>query len=185
MLKLLFISALLFFQIHISANAEKETSKIESIQQLAQGGDADAQFALGIRYTLGEGVLQDDKEAVKWFKLAAEQGDAKAQYMLGLAYDFGEGVLEDDKEAVKWYKLAAEQGHAGGQLDLGHMYKRGKGVPQSFITSYSWANISRYNGATEERLLTDLEKKMSMNDISKAQALSKRCLESNYKNCGS
>ena len=185
MLKLLFISALLFFQIHVSANAEKETSKIESIQQLAQGGDADAQFALGIRYTLGEGVLQDDKEAVKWFKLAAEQGDADAQLLLGGMYRLGEGVLKDFNESAKWYRLAAEQGDAAAQSQLGINYAFGAGVPQNFITSYSWANISRYNGATEERLLTDLEKKMSMDDISKAQALSKRCLESNYKNCGS
>ena len=36
-------------------------------------------------YASGEGVPEDDKEAVKWYRLAAEQGYAQAQYNLGLA----------------------------------------------------------------------------------------------------
>ena len=61
-------------------------------------------------YDNGEGVPQDYKEAIKWYRLAAEQGNANAQYNLGLMYDNGEGVPQDYKEAVKWYRLAAEQG---------------------------------------------------------------------------
>ena len=33
-----------------------------------------AQVNLGVMYDNGEGVLQDDKEAVKWYRKAAEQG---------------------------------------------------------------------------------------------------------------
>ena len=65
-------------------------------------------------YGRGEGVPEDDAEAVRWYRLAAEQGYAKAQFNLGLMYDFGEGVPEDDTEAVKWHHLAAEQGMAEG-----------------------------------------------------------------------
>ena len=43
-------------------------------------------------YAKGQGVIQDYKEALKWFRLAAAQGDAKAQYNLGVMYDNGEGV---------------------------------------------------------------------------------------------
>ena len=32
---------------------------------------------------MDEGVLQDDKAAVKWYIRAAEQGDARAQFNLG------------------------------------------------------------------------------------------------------
>ena len=66
-------------------------------------------------YDEGEGVPQDDAEAVRWYRLAAEQGDATAQYNLGLMYDEGEGVPQDDAEAVRWYRLAAEQGDASAQ----------------------------------------------------------------------
>ena len=54
----------------------------------------------------GEGVPEDDREAVKWYRKAAEQGDALAQNNLGLMYANGEGVPEDDREAVKWYQRA-------------------------------------------------------------------------------
>ena len=41
---------------------------------LAKQGDAVAQFNLGVMYQQGQGVNQDDKQAVKWFRLAAKQG---------------------------------------------------------------------------------------------------------------
>ncbi len=91
---------------------------------LAILGDADAQYNLGLMYENGKGVLQNDKTAVKWYRLAAKQGDADAQYNLGLMYENGKGVLQNDKTAVKWYRLAAKQGDADAQYNLG----RGSGV---------------------------------------------------------
>ena len=43
---------------------------------LADQGNASAQYNLGQIYRQGQGVPQDDKTAVKWYRLAAEQGDA-------------------------------------------------------------------------------------------------------------
>ena len=63
-------------------------------------------------YDNGNGVPEDDAEAVRWYRLAAEQRLAAAQFNLGLMYEHGNGVREDDAEAVRWYRLAAEQGHA-------------------------------------------------------------------------
>ena len=51
-------------------------------------------------YDKGQGVPQDDKEAVKWYRLAAEQGDAYAQSNLGVTYEKGQGVPQDHKEAA-------------------------------------------------------------------------------------
>ena len=59
---------------------------------LAEQGDADAQFNLGVMYDEGDGVPQDYKEAFKWYRLAAEQGDAFAQFELGVMYDERLGV---------------------------------------------------------------------------------------------
>jgi len=67
----------------------------------AEQGDADAQLALGVLYVYGEGVPQDDAEAVKWYRLAAEQGNGPAQYNLGVMYYDGEGVPQDYAEAIK------------------------------------------------------------------------------------
>ena len=37
----------------------------------AEQGDATAQFNLGLMYDKGEGVLKDEAEAVRWYRLAA------------------------------------------------------------------------------------------------------------------
>lgn len=51
----------------------------------ADGGDAEAQFALGLLYLLGRGVDTDFGEALKLFRLAADQGDAEAETLKGVA----------------------------------------------------------------------------------------------------
>ena len=75
----------------------------------AEQGNAAAQNNLGVMYSTGEGVPQNDAEAVKWLRLAAEQGVARAQYTLGLNYALGQGVPQDYVEAHKWVNLAAAQ----------------------------------------------------------------------------
>ena len=89
-----------------AARAGDFATALAEWKPLAEQGDAVAQFYLGVMYANGEGVLEDDKEAVKWFKLAAEQGYAKAQYNLGLIYDNGEGVIQDNVYAHMWFSLA-------------------------------------------------------------------------------
>ena len=97
----------------------------DELRALADEGDALAQFNLGVRYANGEGVPQDDVEAVRWYRLAADQGHAEAQFNLGAMYDDGRGVPEDDAEAVRWYRLAADQGLGTAQYNLGTMYTEG------------------------------------------------------------
>ena len=87
----------------------------QETKRLAERGLAFAQVNLGLMYDNGEGVPENDAEAVRWYRLAAEQGYASGQYNLALMYDLGEGIPEDDAEAVRWYQLAAEQGNASAQ----------------------------------------------------------------------
>ena len=97
-------------------------------------------------------MLQDDVEAVRWFRLAAEQGHAKAQFYLGLMYRTGKGVPQDYVEAARWFRLAAEQGDAKAQYSLGVMYGTGLGVPQDDVEAHMWLNLaaSRSSGADRE-----------------------------------
>ena len=53
-------------------------------------------------YQKGQGVLEGDKEAVRWFRLAAEQGNEDAQYNLGIMYVLGKGVIKDSVYAHMW-----------------------------------------------------------------------------------
>ena len=64
-------------------NRGEFVTAIREWEPLAKQGNARAQNNLGSMYGLGEGVLQNDKTAIKWSRLAAEQGHATAQSNLG------------------------------------------------------------------------------------------------------
>ena len=93
----------------------------------AKAGDVAAMFNLGVAYDNGEGVIEDNKEAIKWHRKAAGLEDASAMSALGFMYDHGEGVIEDDKEGAKWYRKAADVGYAKAMVHLGIMYANGQG----------------------------------------------------------
>ncbi len=84
----------------------------KSLRERAERGDAVAQFLLGVRYDLGQGVVQDVAEAAHWYRKAAAQGYAPAQVALGLMYALGGGITQDYVEAHLWINLAAS--HASG-----------------------------------------------------------------------
>ena len=56
---------------------------------IAEQGHASAQFNLGLMYDQGQGVPEDDQQAVAWYRKAADQGHASAQYNLGVMYSYG------------------------------------------------------------------------------------------------
>ena len=78
--------------------------------QLAERGNAQAQFNLGMMYENGQGVRQDYAEALRWYRKAAEQGYAKAQYNLGLMYANGHGVHQDFHLSKEWFGKACDGG---------------------------------------------------------------------------
>ena len=83
------------------------TTALRLYRPLAEQGNAEAQYSLGVMYDNGQGVTQNYAEAVKWYRKAADQGDARAQFNLGIMYAKGEGVPQDYVQAHKWVNLAA------------------------------------------------------------------------------
>ena len=164
-------------------NGDFETA-LSEWRPLAEQGYARAQSNLGVMYENGNGVLQDNKTAVKWYTLAAEQGYARAQSNLGVKYFKGEGVLQNNKTAVKWYTLAAEQGYARAQSNLGNAYFKGEGVLQDYVYAHMWGNISSSHGSENGRKLRDVAaEQMTPSQIEKAQKLARECVAKNYKGC--
>ena len=81
-------------------------------KKAAKKGFIEAQIKMGTMHEKGQGVLQIDEEAVRWFRMAAREGSAEGQFRLGMAYETGRGVLQqNNKEARKWYSRAALQGY--------------------------------------------------------------------------
>jgi len=73
---------------------------------LAQDGNAEAQYVLGMMYRAGRGVPHDYIEAKKWYMLAAEQGHPIAQFYLGWIYVKGKGVPKDITKGYMWLDIA-------------------------------------------------------------------------------
>ena len=126
----------------------------EKLAKAAEQGDAGAQFLLGSRYDHGQGVPEDDAEAVRWYHLAAEQGHASAQYYLGYKFAQGEGVARDTGEAVRWLREAAGQGHAAAQYRLGAMYFNDAEAPVDKAEAALWLRAAAEQGhaGAQERL---------------------------------
>ena len=76
----------------------------------AEQGNANAQYLLGLMYNNGQGVIQDYKEAVKWYRLSAEHGNGEAQSNLGVMYDNGQGVVQDSVMAHMYWNIAGASG---------------------------------------------------------------------------
>jgi TPR repeat protein len=139
---------------------EEYKQAFEILKPLAEKGNAEAQYNLGVLYykgprynekeeLKGKGVPQDYDEAVKWWRLAAEQGVAQAQYELGRIYESDLVEVpgpEPEKEVVKWTRLAAEQGHAQAQSMLGFYYKNGLGVQKDYQEAVKWYRLAADQG---------------------------------------
>lgn len=93
---------------------------------LAELGDAEAQFNMGVLHDEGAGVERSLSAAAAWYRKAAEQGFLDAQTNLGVMYYHGLGVARDPEEAVRWFRLAAEQGDAEAREYLNRIQRAGK-----------------------------------------------------------
>ena len=73
------LNTTLLFLLVIGFSGGVSGQSFEETKRLAEQGDVYAQTVLGLMYADGEGVPENDAEAVKGYRLAAEQGDASAQ----------------------------------------------------------------------------------------------------------
>ncbi len=87
-------------------------SALKALTPLADQGVAAAQLRLGVMNEFGQGVPQNYRKAVAWYRKAAEQENAVAQYRLGEKYDLGLGIPQNKKIAYDWYSKSAAQGYA-------------------------------------------------------------------------
>ena len=143
---------------------------------LAEQGDAEAQYNLGLMYDLGID-RPDYAEAVKWYRLAAEQGLAEAQASLGVMYYQGKGVPRDYAEVVKWYRLAAEQGYLLAQVVLGIMYHIGEGVPRDYVQAHMWYSLAAERRWHQLDVMVsnrdDIEANMTPDQVAEAERLAR------------
>ncbi len=89
---------------------------LSELRPLAEQGNADAQYNLGLMYDKGYGVPQDYGQARQWYEKAAAQGKTNAQYNLGVLYHNGHCVPKNLVQAHKWFNLSAANGDKVGAV---------------------------------------------------------------------
>lgn len=115
------LSCLLFLSMPANAG---EADIFNAMVALANKGDAEAQYHVGMMHNNGIGTRQDSKQAFEWFQKSTASGDPLGAYKLGCYYDGqGAGVVTlDANEALKYKLVAAKAGYALAQNDVAILY---------------------------------------------------------------
>lgn len=96
-------------------------------------------FELGLIAQEGlHGQMQNDEEAVYWYRKAALGENVIAMQLLAEMYHDRESVLYDAEEAAHWYQQAAQAGDVKSMYALGEMYRSGEGLPQDEQQAVYW-----------------------------------------------
>lgn len=131
----------------LATSSGAQAGEIDDLLVLANQGDVGAQYTLGRKYSKGDGVSRNPKEALVWLEKAALQGNADAQLELGALFVGGRGVPKNSMEAAKWFQLAAEQGRPAAQIQMARMHLSGVGVIKDDVEAYKWAKIALSQGS--------------------------------------
>jgi TPR repeat protein len=129
------------------------------LRNLAEQGNAAAQYAYGACLVYGTGVQQDEAEGLKLLRLSADQGNAGAQCNLAHRYLYGTNGLQKDKaEGIRLYRAAAMKGLPVAQYNLGVCYEDGVGVAKDTVQAARWYGYAAENGyAKAQAALADIQ----------------------------
>ena len=105
--------------------AERDEA-VRQMEQLAKGGDADAQYTMGKLYRDGPLLIPDWVNAVYWFDQAARQGNAAAQYAIGKLLLSNDAEVRNPEAGLRWLEAAAQNGNSYAAYRLGKEYLRGE-----------------------------------------------------------
>jgi uncharacterized protein len=118
----------------------------KELRPLADRGNSEAQYRVGMMYEFGKGYPADKKQAMAWYRKSAAQGNASAELVLGVIYATGDGVPQDDAQAVGWLQKAAAHGDPTAQYNLALMYAKGRGVKEDDAQAIAWFRKSADQG---------------------------------------
>jgi uncharacterized protein len=135
------LMCLLSFSMPATAN---DTGTFNAMVALANKGDAEAQYHVGMMYNNGIGTQRDPRQAFEWFQKSTASNDPLGAYKLGCYYDGqGEGVVATDKkEALKYKLIAAEAGYSLAQHDVALLYAK----QENFEEAMKWWKLSGDQG---------------------------------------
>jgi len=124
-----------------------QTEALVQYRHAAERGHVSSMLMLALAYRQGDGVAQDDAEAVNWYRRAAAGGDAQSMSNLGFMHARGLGGLPvDQREAARLYLQAAEAGNPQGMYNISERYRTGNGIPADPVRALHWLRRSAEAG---------------------------------------
>ena len=118
----------------------------EQLEQLADAGDAYAQYIIGTAYRDGGLLIPDTAKAQKLLERAAEQDLDAAQYALGKLYLSDDADVHDPAKGIYWLKRSADNGNDFAAYRLGKEYLSGKNTIKDAETAVSYLRQAADNG---------------------------------------
>jgi len=130
------------------ADRQQELLRVwyEIREGVAQNGDVDAKYDVGVANFVARGTAQNHEQAATWFQRAADRGHAGAHYYLGYMYAAGVGREADAAKSTEHYLQAAELGHADAQYLIGSRYANGDGLPRDGQEAAKWMSRAADRG---------------------------------------
>ena len=125
---------------------EERDEAAEQLEQLAEDGDAYAQYIIGTAYRDGGLLIPDTVKAQKLLKRATEQDLAAAQYALGKLYLSDDADVHDPAKGIYWLKRSADSGNDFAAYRLGKEYLSGKNTIKDAETAVSYLRQAADNG---------------------------------------
>ena len=123
---------------------------VKRTKELAEGGDGDAMYSLGVWYEEGYFDLEeDDAEAYRWYKKSADAGNVMGIAAVGFSLLIGLGVEKDQTEGLIMTASAAANGSNFACYHLGRIYY--------FGVSGSKVNYAKAKFWLEKALADDCE----------------------------
>jgi TPR repeat protein len=131
----------------MTANAN-DADTFKAMLALADKGNAEAQYHVGMMHNNGIGTPKDPKQAFEWFQKSTASNDPLGAYKLGCYYagQFAGVVPSDSNEALKYKLVAAKAGYALAQHDVANHYDR-QGNPEEALKWWKAAADQGYPGA--------------------------------------
>ena len=125
---------------------EERDKAAEQLEQLAEDGDAYAQYIIGTAYRDGGLLIPDTVKAQKLLERAAEQDLDAAQYALGKLHLSDDTDIHDSAKGIYWLKRSADNGNDFAAYRLGKEYLSGKNVSKDTSTAAEYLRQAANNG---------------------------------------
>ncbi len=162
--------------------SEVYTEAARIFRVLADQGDHESQYFMGLAYRSGLGVESDQLMAMFYFIASSKSGD------VNFAFEVGKQILDNQDELWNYIGLAEDPlkrastaGHSEAQLYLSKFYTS---VRIDLTTALMWAMVSDHNGAQgAKEAVGALEMLMSPHQYKVSGARARYCMSTKFVEC--